>query len=334
MALTIDKLKADNTIKGANLPDSVLAAIATLSTNDEKIEIDKAVGINYGMVDAVVAEIVGESNTPGNKTTEYIKKHLKALKEKADSAGNVGAITTERDNLKKEVDKLKKEMVDGSTDATLKKQISDLEAKIRQKDSDIENLRTSKEGEISTLKKSLDGELSTNLSLALKSQAEAYFNTLKFDPKLPQWAIDAKKEQVINEVMAKKGQAAFDGEGVDRKLVFKDSQGNVLKNAANGLNPFTFGDLAGEFVKDAIIDAKGGGGGTKPPTGGGGGGTKPTGGGGGGLDISSARTQGDVIGLIREQIKSEGIPVTKVEEYQTRYDELWATEGVADLPMK
>lgn len=332
MALNIEKLKADKTIAAANIPDSVLAAIATLSTNDERIEIDKAVGINYGMVDAVVAEILGVQNTPGNKTTEYLKTNLKALKEKADSAGNIGAITTERDNYKKEVDRLKKEILDGSTDATLKKQVSDLEAKIKQKDTDIENLRTTKESEISTLKKSLDTELSTNLDLALKSQAEAYFATLKFDPKLPQWAVDAKKAQVISEVQTKKGQAAFDGEGPDRKLVFKDSQGNVLKNAANGLNPFGFGELAGEFVKDAVVGATGGGGGTKPPTQGGGGGTKTTT--GGGLDISSARTQGDVIGLIREQIKSEGIPVTKVDEYQARYDELWATEGVADLPMK
>ncbi len=330
MALTVDKLKEDNTIKGANLSDSVLAAIATLANNVAKIDIDSAVGINYGMIDNIVAEIAGVPIIPGHKTTEFVRTHMKALREKADAAGNIGTITTERDALKEEVKTLKKQMAEGSTDVGLKKQITELEAKIAQKDADLANITKTKDAEIVTLKKSLGSELETNVSLALRNAADAYFATLTFNKAIPQVAIDAIKRDAIAKVQAEKGKAAFDGEGADRKLVFLDSQGTILKNAANGLAPYGFGDLAGEYMKDALVVEKGGGG-TKPPTGGGGGKvTPPT---GGGLDISSARTQGDVINLIRAQLKGEGLAVTN-PGYQARYDELYGTEGVAELPIK
>lgn len=327
MALDLDKLKADATIAAANLDESVLNAIATLSQNDENIVINQKVGATYQLVDNVVAEITGETKPNGMKTTDFVKTHLTTLKTTAEKAGDIDKIVGERDKLKSTVSDLEKQIREGATDKALKGQLEKLQNDLKQKEADIANLSKTKDEEIGKWKSQAEKESTTNLELAYKAQANAYFETLTFDPKLPQWAIDAKKNEVLEMVKREKGVPSWEGEGDNRKLVFRDSNGAVLNNASNGLKPFTFGELAGDYVKDAVTSGGGGGGGTNPPR-------KQSGGGGGsGFSIAGMKSKTQVINAIKQQLQDDGIAITD-EAYQSKFNEMYATEGVDKLPME
>jgi len=326
MALDLTKLKADATIAGANIPDTVLNAIATLSTNDETITINNKVGTTFQLVDDVVAAIVGTSKPSGMKTTDYVKNNMSTFKATAEAAGDITAITTERDSLKTQVADLTKKITDGATDSVLKSQLADAKQALSQKEADIAALTKTKDDEIGKWKKASETESATNLDLAFSSQSDAYFAGVTFDPKIPKIAIDALKNDVIAKVKAK-GSPGWDGEGTSRKLVFKDDNGAVLNNAANGLAPFTFADFASDLTKEMIVDGKGGkgGGGTNPPGSGGGSG-------GGSFSIAGLKSKREVTEAIKRQLKEDGAALTD-SDYQDKYDEMYKTDGVEELPV-
>lgn len=328
MSLTIEMLKQDATIAGASLSDSVLNAIATLSTNDENVVIKAKQGEAYGLVDTALNAALGETKPQGQQTSVWFAQKIKDLKAQAAAGGNVTELTEERDSLKIEMADLKKKIADGNTDAALKKQLEDLQADLKQKQKDLDTLKTTNETKIKELETGLANELKTNLNLKLQSEADAYFSTLTFDQKLPDWAIEAKKKEVIGEVL-KMGVPAWDGEGEKRAFVFKDTGGAVLNNGANQLKPFTFGELAADHVKDAIVGNGGTGGTGGGGTGGGAG--SGAGAGGGSFSIAGMKSKQEVVEAIKTKLAADGVTVID-PDYQGKFDEMYATEGVKDLP--
>lgn len=74
MALTVEVLKANSVLAG--LSDEQLAAITTLSANDENSVIAQKTGKIYGDLDADILSVTGIAKNGTEKTYDYAKGYL------------------------------------------------------------------------------------------------------------------------------------------------------------------------------------------------------------------------------------------------------------------
>ena len=109
----------------AGLTDEQIAAITTLSTNDENSVIAKKTGEIYGGLDADILAASGIAKNGTEKTFDYAKRVVAEFKTKAESAS---ALQTQIDSLTKEKARLEKAIADGATDAETAKALKQAKA--------------------------------------------------------------------------------------------------------------------------------------------------------------------------------------------------------------
>ena len=239
MALTAEVIKANADL--ANLTDAQLAAITTLSANDENQVINTKIGELHGRYDEDVKSVTGIEKNSGEKTYDYVKRVLAGLKAKS-----VGA--TELQSYENEIATLKSQIANGKGDEAIRQQLKDAQAELStlkaQYDVDKQNWGN-KEKEFTN--KITGIEIDSNFEKAVAG--------LKFRAGYPESVqrtlLSSAKSAILGAY--KPDWVEADGQ---RIMVFRDKNGEILRNKANSLNPYTADELISEQLKEVLDNGR------------------------------------------------------------------------------
>lgn len=314
--LTVEMLKQNTSLAG--LTDAQLTAIATMSQNDENTVIGTKIGALHGQYDADILSITGVKKNDGEKSYDYAKRVLNEYKTQIASTATIQAQLA---NANKEVEKLKQKLADGAGDEQLKQQLKDAKAQVTQ----LQTQLTTKEEEF---KKNLAELEKKNLETRVDFAFETATSGLKFKDGIT----DAVKKILLDSAKAEvlaKGTPDFidDGKG-GKKLVFRGTDGNVINNPKNNLNPYTVEELVAESSIKDVIDAgrqqPGGGTGPLPPQ------PQP---GATILDFSNIKNQVDADKAIEAHLLANGLTRDSAE-FAEQSMQLRADNKVSELPIR
>ena len=297
MALVKDTLLANEALKG--LSDEQIAAIETLSKNDEDAVIGGRFSEVYRQMDSTIEKATGIKRNGDEKTYNYLERAAKEF------AGKYA----DYDSLKTKVGELEQKIATGG-DAALKAQLDSVKGELE-----------AAKGEYATLKATYEKEKGDNaralLNFKIDSEIARAKDGLKFKSGLNEAVMTTLVSQAIANIKAKN--PSFEDRGGVQTLVFRDAEGKPLLNAENKLNPYTAKELlTKEFEKMDILEkspAKGAGG--EPP--------KPS------ATISGATTRIEALTAIEKMLSERGISKTSLD-YQREYDKLCEEYKVSDLP--
>ena len=315
MALTSEVLKANAALAG--LTDEQIAAITTLSANDENSVIAQKTGKIYGDLDADILAATGVAKNGTEKTYDYAKRVLTEFKTKAESATT---LQSQIDGLTKEKARLEKAIADGATDAETKKALT-------QAQKDLAAVTT----QFNDLKGKYDQAEQTHTTELFGIRVESALQTatagLKFKAGLPESATKVLLEQAITKIKGMNPELIDDGKG-GKMLAFKDETGAIMRNPNNQLNPFTPGDLLAKELETMGILDKGrqaAGGGTNPPAGGSGGNAT--------IEISGVKTRTEAYDAITANLQQQGLAVG-TKQFDDAMTQAWKDNNIAALPEK
>lgn len=318
MALTSEVLKANAALAG--LTDEQIAAITTLSANDENSVIAQKTGKIYGDLDADILAATGVAKNGTEKTYDYAKRVLTEFKTKAESATT---LQSQIDGLTKEKARLEKAIADGATDAETKKALT-------QAQKDLAAVTT----QFNELKGKYDQAEQTHTTELFGIRVESALQTatagLKFKAGLPESATKVLLEQAITKIKGMNPELIDDGKG-GKMLAFKDETGAIMRNPNNQLNPYTPGDLLAKELETMGILDKGrqaAGGGTVPPAGGSGGA-----GGNATIEISGVKTRTEAYDAITANLQQQGLAVG-TKQFDDAMTQAWKDNNIAALPEK
>lgn len=312
--LTVETLRQNTAL--AALTDDQLNAIAEMSRNDENTVIGARIGALHGQYDTDIFSITGVKKNDGEKSYDYAKRVLAEYKSKVESAASIKA---ELDKANAEVAKLQTKIEKGATDETLAQQLKDAKAQVSQ----LQAKLTSKETELKTAKDKFDKDIKdTHIEYAFQSATSG----LKFKDGITESIQKTLLTAAKAEVLAK-GTPDFieDGNG-GKKLVLRGTDGNILNNPNNNLNPYTLTELILETsIKDVIsVDRQQTGTGTKPHQ------TNRT---IATFDISSAKTQVEAYRMIENHLLANGL-TRDSQEFSEQITKLGTENNVSSLPIR
>jgi hypothetical protein len=151
---------------------------------------------------------------------------------------------------------------------------------------------------------------------------------IKFKADLPETATNVLMEQAINKVKGFKHEFIDDGNG-GKRLVFKDANDAIMRNAEKQLEPFTIGDLLTKELKTMGVLDEGRqqqGGGTHAP--------KVTHTQDGiVIDLSGARTQVEAQEMIAQTLMKQGL-INGSSEFQEASTKAWKENNCQALPFQ
>ena len=124
--LTKDILIANTAL--ASLTDEQIAAITTLSQNDENSVIAKRIGEIYGALDNDILDSAGIQKNGTEKTYDYLKRVLSELKGKI---SDTNTIKKQVEDLTKEKSRLEKAIAEGAGDAEISKVLKQTKADLQ-----------------------------------------------------------------------------------------------------------------------------------------------------------------------------------------------------------
>lgn len=317
MALTVEILRANAALAG--LTDEQLAAITTLSANDENSVIAQKTGKIYGDLDADILAATGVVKNGTEKTYDYAKRVLSEFKNKAESATT---LQTQIDSLTKEKARLEKAIADGATDAETAKALKQAKADLTAITTQFNDLKTKYDQAEQTHNTELFG---IRVETALQTATAG----LKFKAGLPESATKVLLDQAVTKIKGMNPEFIDDGKG-GKILAFKDENGAIMRNPNNQLNPYTPGDLLAKELETMGILDKG-----RQTAGGGTGGNGGSGSGGGGatIDVSGAKTRTEAYDAIAAGLMAQGLTVGS-EQFDTAMTQAWKDNNVAALPEK
>ena len=304
--LTREILVANAALSG--LTDEQIAAITTLSANDENSVIAKKTGEIYGGLDADILAASGIAKNGTEKTFDYAKRVVAEFKTKAESAS---ALQTQIDSLTKEKARLE-------TAKALKQAKADLTAVTTQ----FNDLKS----KYDEAEKKFQTEL---FGVRIEGALQTATAGLKFKPGLPESATKVLLAQAIDKIKGMNPEYIDDGKG-GKILAFKDESGAIMRNPNNQLNPYTPGDLLAKELETMGILDKGrqaGGGGTVPPAGGSGGGGGTT------IDVTGAKTRVEAYEAIAANLMAQGLTAGS-EKFDAAMKQAWQDNNIAALPEK
>lgn len=312
--LTVETLRQNTAL--AALTDDQLNAIAEMSRNDENTVIGARIGALHGQYDTDIFSITGVKKNDGEKSYDYAKRVLAEYKSKVESAASIKA---ELDKANAEVAKLQTKIEKGATDETLAQQLKDAKAQVSQ----LQAKLTAKETELKTAKDKFDKDIKdTHVEYAFQSATSG----LKFKDGITESIQKTLLTAAKAEVLAK-GTPDFieDGNG-GKKLVLRGTDGNILNNPNNNLNPYTLTELILETsIKDVIsVDRQQTGTGTKPHQ------TNKT---TATFDISSAKTQVEAYRMIENHLLANGL-TRDSQEFSEQVTKLGTENNVSSLPIR
>lgn len=310
MSLTRQLITANAAL--AALTDEQIAALETLSQNDENTVIGARIGEIYRQMDSTIEEHLGVKRNGDEKTYKFLERAAKEVSAKVKTAEQlqqqVAALTAEKERLEGVIKKgegnaeAAKQLEQATKDlAATKKAFNDLKAQ-------YDTAKASHDAELFGIK--VDGVLSGATA------------GLKFKPEFPASVTNVLLAQAVAKVKGMNPEFIDDGNG-GKTLVFKDANGARLNNPNNALNPYTAGELIAKELKEmgVLDEGNGGGGGTKPNP------TKPT----GVIDVSGCRTRSEAYNAIDKALLAKGLVVGS-DEYQSQMDAAWKDNNVAALP--
>lgn len=303
----------------AGLTDEQIAAITTLSANDENSVIAKKTGEIYGGLDADILAASGIEKNGTEKTFDYAKRVVAEFKTKAESAS---ALQTQIDSLTKEKARLEKAIADGATDAETAKALKQAKADLTAVQTQFNDLKTKYDEAEQKYQNELFG-------VRIESALQTAVAGVKFKPELPESATKVLLSQAIDKIKAMNPEYIDDGKG-GKVLAFKDETGALMRNPNNQLNPYTPGDLLTRELETMGIIDKGrqaAGGGSTPPAGGSGGI------GGGAISISGAKTRVEAYDAITQSLQGQGLQVG-TKQFDDAMTAAWKENNIAALPEK
>lgn len=317
MALTVEILKANAALAG--LTDEQLAAITTLSTNDENSVIAQKTGKIYGDLDADILAATGVAKNGTEKTYDYAKRVLSEFKTKAESATT---LQTQIDGLTKEKARLEKAIADGATDAETKKALTQAQKDLAAVTTQFNDLKTKYD-------QAEQNHTTELFGIRVETALQTATAGLKFKAGLPESATKVLLSQAVDKIKGMNPEFIDDGKG-GKVLAFKDENGAIMRNPNNQLNPYTPGDLLTRELDTMGILDKGrqaAGGGTNPPAGGSGGS------GGGTIDVTGAKTRVEAYDAISANLMAQGLTAGS-EKFDATMKQAWTDNNISALPEK
>ncbi|WP_303840719.1 hypothetical protein [Selenomonas ruminantium] len=310
--LTTEILKANAGLAG--LTEAQLGIITELSKNDEAQVIGTRIGEIYSGLDADILGASGIAKEGTEKTYDYAKRVIGAMKEK--SAGydaEVAKVTA----LEAEKARLEGIIAKGGGDEETKKQLGQARADLAAVQKSYTELQSRYETEKTAHEKALfEAKTAGEFSAAVTG-----FN---FKPEITPAVQKLLLDQVVAKVKGMDPEFIDDGKG-GKVLAFKEG-GVVKRNPNNGLNPFTARELVEAELKGMGILAEG-----RKQTGTGTEERHETG--NFAVDIAGARTQTEAYDIIAKQLMAEG-KAKGTKEFEEAMTEAWKTHNVKALPVK
>lgn len=311
MALTNELLKANTAL--ASLTDEQIAAITTLSKNDEDSVIGKRFGEVYNEMDQKISSITGIVRNGDEKSYNYLERAVNGLKTEA---AKVTEFQKTVDDLTKEKTRLEKVVADGTGDAETKKQLNQATADLTAITTQYNTLKT----DYDTSKEKHEGELfsvkvQNDLSLATKGIA--------FKKDLPESVAKVMLDQAESKIKSMKPEYIDNGQG-GKVLVFKDETGAIMRNPEDQLKPYTAETLLKkELGQHGVLDTFKPGAGSNPGN--------PGAAGSETLVLSGAKNRVEANKIIHDNLTSRGITMGS-PQYQTEMTAAWKENNVTALP--
>ena len=303
MALTTELLKQT---KGLDtLTEEQLAAITTLSANNEAAVIGQRIGEIYGGLDKDILTASGVEKLQGEKTYAYAKRAFEQIK-KTSTAGSDDQLKAEIEKLKNTNSDLQEKLKSGKGNEVLQKQLDDT-LKL------VQSWETKYNDEVKSLNEKLTAKDQEFVLSGVENQFDLALVGKKFKAGIPEEVAKQFAENKKREILALYT-PDYIGEGNDKKLIFRDSNGQELRNKDNSLNHFTAEEL---YLKElaSILDT----GKQQQGTG-----TKPNGSGTstpGVLDVSTAKSKVEATEMMVNHLFSQGL--TKLsDDFQVKLNEL------------
>lgn len=284
------------------------STLADMSARDESNTIGTRIGEVYGQLDKDILDATGSGKAQGEKTYDYMKRVIGALKASADESG-------------KKASKFEKELKDaiersGSMDELAKREAEKTrtlyEASLRRSEAlekQLEETKAAHEKEIAGIR--VDGALERELG------------SVKFKDGVDAKAASALMAVAKSELSAMGTPTVVKSDNGLETLVFISQAGTMLLNEANSLKPYTARELLAKTSVGGLIDfsgqSAGAGTGPVPPA------QQP--------GALGARTQVDADEAIADMLSKRGLE-RGTEEYQDAYDDLWRRNNVSALPFK
>lgn len=313
--LTVEMLRQNSALSG--LSDIQLATIAEMSKNDENSVIGTRIGTLHGQYDTDILEITGVKKKDGEKSYDYAKRVLNEYKAKAES---VKTIQSELSAAKAQVTELQGKLAAGAGDETLTQQLKDAKAQVTQLQAQLKT----KETEYAAKQAEYEAALkSTHVDYAFQAATSGLKFKSGITEPIQKTLLNAAKAEVLS-----KGTPDFieDGNG-GKKLVIRGTDGNILNNPKNNLNPFTLEELVMETSLKDVIDTG------RQQTGSG---TGSAGGGAGSstvLDLTGVKTQIEADKAIEAHLLSNGLTRDSAE-FGEKLTEIRNENNVANLPIR
>ena len=314
MALTTELLKGNAAT--ATLTEEQAAAVVEMSRNDETAVIGQKTGEIYGCLDADILAASGIAKNGTEKTYDYAKRVIGAIK---GQAGDVATLQAQISDLTKEKARLERALSEGA-DAEVRKELNKTKADLANVTKDYTELKTSFDNAKAEHEKAL-------FSMKLDGEFAKATAGIKFKADLPASVTSILLEQAIGKVKAMNPEYIDDGNG-GKVLAFMEN-GTPMRNKENNLRPYTASELIlRELSTMGILEA----------------GRKQTGAGTheeihttpmSGVDISGARTQNEAQEIIAKQLMAQG-KVNGSREFSDAMAQAWKDnrEVLKTLPLK
>jgi len=243
MALTPEVIKANESL--SELTDDQVAAISTLSVNDENTVIGAKVGELHGAYDRDIKEISGVEKNQGEKSYDYAKRVLGDFKTQI--AGSAD-LQTKITGYETEISTLKQQIGDGKGNEVVAQQLKDAQGKLTQLQTQYDTDKSNWEKE--------KGEFNSKITgIQVNSEFGKATSALKFKAGYPegvqQTLLKSAKDGILDQY--KPDWVEADGKKV---MVFRDDKGEILRNKNNALNPYTAQELITEQLKDVLDPGK------------------------------------------------------------------------------
>lgn len=310
--LTKDIIKSNSVL--AALTDEQIAAITQLSQNDENEVIAAKVREIHTQYDRDIEEVTGLKKPGDVKTYQWLKTDiLPKAKAASDLTGQIETLKTEKAELEKKIK-------NGSNDTALKAQLEDLQKQLGDKQAQIDGLQSKLKTDLEEWQKKYEDERGKNTHLQLDYEFEKGLAGVKFKSGIPestvQDAIAFRKQQILNQ---------YKPDFQEGKMIFRDKEGKIVQNQANGLNPYTPGEFLKEKLSDLIdTGQQAAGAGTQP---------NGKGGGNGSLSLAGVKTQVEASELIKTSLMQQGL-ARGTKEFAEAEQKAWQENKVSELPMR
>lgn len=314
--ITVEMLQQQEALNG--LTDAQRQAIALLSRNDEETVIGARFSEVYNRLDATIEKETGVKRNGDEKTYNYLER---AARELATKANSVDGLNTKIHELTAERDRLKKAVEDGTGDEKLKKDLA-------QAQRDLEAIRT----QYNTLKTDFDTQKQNHaqemINFRIDNEIAGAKGGIKFKAELPETATNVLMEQAIAKIKGLKHEFIDDGKGGQR-LVFKDANDAIMRNAEKQLEPYSIGELLERELKTmGVLDEgrRATGTGTEAPRF-----TRTEN--GIVIDLAGVRSQTEAQELIAQTLMKQGI-TNGSKEFQEAMNKAWKDNNIQSLPIK